>query len=429
MSSILIKNAYIVTMVSPISKADLLIENGIITEIGMIDHTADRVIDASGKVVMPGLINTHTHLAMSVFRGYADELELMDWLSQKIWPVEKKLTEKDVYWASMLSMIEMIQSGTTTFNDHYFMESEVARAAVEIGMRACLTNSVIGAGEEAEAALEAEKKLYENWNGASNDRIRVMVGLHAPYSCSPEVIQKAVQLAKSLSVPLHIHYLETQDEVDQIQQKYGKDVTSFLQELGLFDVKTILAHGVQMKEQDRKTLAQYDTAISHNPISNQKLGSGIAPVQEMLEAGLTVALGTDGAGSTNTLDMFEEIKAATYLQKVSHNRATALSGYEALQMATINGAKALGLEKEIGSLEVGKKADVILIDLNKAHLVPVHDIYSTLAYSVNGSDVETVIINGKIVMENGHLVTVDEEQVKEQVNQAVNRLFQKDVEG
>lgn len=426
MASILIKNAYIVSMVSPISKADLLIEDGLIKEIGIIDYEADRVIDATGKVVMPGLINTHTHLTMSVFRGYSDELELMDWLSKKMWPIEDKMVPNDAFWASMLSMIEMIKSGTTTFNDHYFFEDETARAAVEIGMRAMLSRCVIGEGEEADKRLEEAETLYHDWHDASNGRIKVCVGLHAPYTCPPETIKKGVALAKKLNVPVHIHYLETEDEIKQIKEKYGKTVTEYLKDCNLFDVKTILAHGVQMAGEDMEALKVYDTAVIHNPISNQKLGSGIAPIREMLNHGLTVALGTDGQGSTNTLDMFEEIKSAAYLQKVMHKSATAISGFDVLKMATIDGAKALGLEKEIGSLEVGKKADVILIDLDKPHLLPVHDIYSTLAYSVNGADVEMVIINGKIVMENRHMLTVDEELVKQELNKVVKRLFEEE---
>lgn len=424
MASILIKNAYIVSMVSPISKADLLIEDNIIKEIGIIDCKADRIIDATGKVVMPGLVNAHTHLSMSVFRGYSDELELMDWLSKKMWPIEDKMVPNDAFWASMLSMVEMIKSGTTTFNDHYFFEDETARAAVEIGMRGMLSRCVIGEGEEADKRLEEAENLYHDWHDASNGRVKVCVGLHAPYTCPPDTIKKGVDLAKKINTPIHIHYLETEDEIKQMNEKYGQTVTDYLKSCNLFDVKTILAHGVQMNKEDMEALKLYDTAIIHNPISNQKLGSGIAPIKEMLDSGLVVGLGTDGQGSTNTLDMFEEIKSAAYLQKVKYKSATAISGYDVLKMATIDGAKALGLEKEIGSLEVGKKADIIVIDLQKPHLLPVHDIYSTLAYSANGADVEMVIINGKIVMENRHMLTVDEEVVKQEINKVVSGLFQ-----
>ncbi|MBO5142214.1 MAG: amidohydrolase [Clostridia bacterium] len=423
MSSILIKNAYIVSMVSPISKADLYIEDGLIKEIGIIDKEADKTIDASGKVVMPGLINTHTHVAMSVFRGYSDELELMEWLSTKMWPIEDKMVSDDVYYASLLSIVEMIKSGTTTFNDQYFFEEATAKAASEMGMRAMLSRCIIGDNEGADTRIKEAEELYNVWNNASNGKINICVGIHAPYTCSPETIVKSIELAKKLNTMIHIHYLETEDEIKQIKEKYNKTVTEYLKETGIFDCKTLLAHGVWINETDVEELKKYDVAVSHNPISNQKLGSGIANIKMLLEKGITVAIGTDGQGSTNTLDMFEEIKSALYLQKVVNKSATAMSGYEALKMATIDGAKALGLEKEIGSLEVGKKADVIIIDLDKPHLIPVHDIYSTLAYSVNGADVETVIIDGNIVMEDRKMLTIDEKMVKKEINKVVNRLF------
>lgn len=423
MATILIKNAYIVSMTSPISKADLLVKDGIICEIGIIEEPADRVIEAAGKVIMPGLVNAHTHITMSLFRGYSDELELMEWLSKKMWPIEDKMVAEDAYWASKLSMIEMIKSGTTTFNDHYYFEEETAKATEEIGMRAVLSRCVIGNDEEAESRFKEGEELYQKYHGTSNGRIQVCIGLHAPYTCTPGVMKKGVELAKKYNTLLHIHYLETEDEISKVRGTYGKTVTEYLKESGVNEVKSILAHGVQVNEHDIKELQSWNTAIVHNPISNQKLGSGIAPIKEMLEAGLTVALGTDGAGSTNTLDMFEEIKSTAYLQKVIKKSATAISGYDVLKMATIGGAKALGLEDEIGSLEVGKKADIIMIDLNKPHLVPVHNIYSTLAYSVNGADVEMVMIDGNIVMENRKVLTVDEELVKKQVNLRVDRLF------
>ncbi len=423
MSSILIKNAYIVSMVSPISKADVYIENGRIKEIGIIDKEAEKIIDATGKVLMPGLINTHTHIGMSLFRGYSDELELMEWLSKKMWPIEDKMTKEDVYYASLLSIIEMIKSGTTTFNDQYFFPQEVAKATLESGMRAVIARHIIGDGETADKYIKETEELYNEWNNKGEEKIKIYVAMHAPYTCTPETLKKGVALAKKLDTPIHIHYLETEDEINQIKQKYNITVTDYLKETGVFDCKTILAHGVWINESDVEELKKYDTAVSHNPISNQKLGSGIAPIKMLLENGITVGIGTDGQGSTNTLDMFEEIKSALYLQKVVNRSATAMSGYDALKMATIDGAKALGLENEIGTIEVGKKADVILIDLDKPHLIPVHDIYSTLAYSVNGADVETVIIDGNIVMEDRKILTLDEEMIKKAVNRVVNDLF------
>lgn len=422
MSSILIKNAYIVSMVSPISKADLLIENDKIVEIGIIEKKADKVIDATGKVIMPGFINAHTHIAMSLFRGYSDDLELLDWLNN-VWKVEDNMSEEDVYYASLLSEIEMIKSGTTTFNDHYFFENKVADATIETGMRAVLSRVIINENEEAQKRIEEAEELYNTYNNLGSGRIHVVVGLHAPYTCPPKTIEAGVSLAKKYNLPIHIHYLETKDEIIQIRERYNKAVIDYLNDLGVFESHVILAHGVQICKDDLEILKKIKGGIVHNPISNEKLGSGIANIKNLIDNGILVALGTDGQGSTNTLDMFEEIKSAAYLQKVSYEKASAISAEDVLKMATINGAKVMGLENEIGSLEVGKKADIIIIDLNKPHLCPVHDLYSTLAYSANGADVESVIIDGKLVMENRNLLTINEEFVIKKCNEIVQNLF------
>lgn len=422
MSSTLIKNAYIVSMAGPISKADLLIEDDRIMEIGIIDKEADEVIDATGKVIMPGLINAHTHIAMSLFRGYSDDLELMEWL-KNVWKVEDKMSAEDVYYASLLSEIEMIKSGTTTFNDHYFFEDETAKATIKSGMRGMLSRVIINEGNEAQKRIEEAEKLYNDYNNAGEGRIKVVVGIHAPYTCPPKTIESSIALAKKYNIPIHIHYLETKAEMVQIKENYNKTVTEYLKDLSLFDSHVILAHGVHVSDDDIKVLRDIRGGIVHNPISNEKLGSGIANTRKLIDSGITVALGTDGQGSTNTLDMFEEIKSAAYLQKVSYEKATAISAEEVLKMATIEGAKVLGLENDIGTLEVGKKADIIIIDLNKPHLCPVHDLYSTLAYSVNGADIETVIIDGKVVMKDRKVQTLDENEVMQKCNEIIQKLF------
>lgn len=422
MSSILIKNAYIASMVSPISKADLLIEGNRISEIGIIDRDADKVIDATGKVIMPGFINAHAHSAMSLFKGYSDDLELMEWL-QKVWKIEDLMTPEDVYWASLISIIEMIKSGTTTFADHYFYEEETAKALTKLKMRAMLARCIIGEDKEADKRLVEAEELYKAWNNKEDGRIKVCVGAHATYTCPPETIRKSLELAKKLDVPFHIHYLETLDEVKQMKEKYKKGTTEYLDELGVFENHVILAHGVHLNDEDIDKLKHVKGGVVHNPISNQKLGSGIADVKKLKDNGIVVSIGTDGPGSTNTLDMFEEMKSTAYLQKVTYKNATVITAYDVLQMATINGAKTLGIENEVGSLEVGKKADIIIIDLNKSHLCPVHDIYSTLVYSANGSDVETVIVDGNILMENRKILDVDETEIISKCNDIVKRLF------
>lgn len=419
---ILIKNGYIVSMVSDIKKADILIEDDRIKKIGIINEEVDKVIDATNKAIMPGLINAHIHSAMSVFRGYNDELELMNWLKE-MWKVEDRMKKEDVYYASMISGIEMIKSGTTTFNDHYFFEEQTAKASEELGLRAILSRCVIGEGEDASTRLAEAEALYNEWHNKCNGRIKVCVGIHAPYTCPPDTIRRSLELADRLGTPVHIHYLETQDEVNQIFETYEKSVTDYLKDLNLFNYHVILAHGVKVNDDDIEVLKNISGGVVHNPISNMKLGSGFAPVKKMREAGINVALGTDGQGSTNTLDMFEEIKLAAYLQKGMFGTAAAISAKDVLEMATIEGARVLGIDSEVGSLEIGKKADIILIDLNKSHLLPRQDIYSLLAYSVNGADVDTSIIDGKIVMENRKILGVDEEEMKQKIEMIKNRLF------
>ena len=366
---ILIKNGYVVSMVSDIKKADILIEDDRIKKIGIINEEVDKVIDATNKAVMPGLINAHVHSAMSVFRGYNDELELMNWLKE-MWKVEDRMKKEDVYYASMISGIEMLKSGTTTFNDHYFFEEQTAKVAEDLGLRAILSRCIIGEGEDASTRIAEAESLYNEWHNKCNGRIKVCVGIHAPYTCPPDTIRRSLELADRLGTPVHIHYLETQDEVNQIFETYEKSVTDYLKDLNLFNYHVILAHGVKVNDDDIEVLKNISGGIVHNPISNMKLGSGFAPVKKMRDAGISVALGTDGQGSTNTLDMFEEIKLAAYLQKGMFGTAAAISAKDVLEMATIEGARVLGIDSEVGSLEVGKKADIILIDLNKPHLLP-----------------------------------------------------------
>lgn len=420
---ILIKNGYVVSMVSDVVKADLLIEDGKIAFIGNTDIEADKVIDATDKIVMPGLINAHTHVPMSIFRGYSDELTLNDWLRKKMWPIEDKMTADDAYWASMLSGIEMIKSGTTTFNDMYFFEDEIAKMAEQLGMRAILSRCIIGEGEDMIKKAEEAETLYNNYHNKCEGRIKVCVGLHAPNTCPPETIRKGIELADKLGTPIHIHYLETKDEINYINNTYLSSVTEYLKKLGLFNYHVMLAHGVHISDADIDVLKEISGGVVHNPVSNMKLGSGFANTAKLLKNEINVALGTDGQGSTNTLDMFLEIKLAAYMQKGMYNSATAMTAEDVLKMATIKGAEVLGIDSEVGSLEVGKRADIIIINTNKPHLCPIHNIYSTLAYSVSGDDVETSIIDGNIVMENRVIQNVDEAEILTECNRVTRRLF------
>lgn len=406
------------------SSDSILIEGNKIVQIGDISCHGDvTVIDASRMVVMPGLINCHNHAYMSLLRGYCDDLRLFEWLSEKMWPAEEKMNGEDIYWGTMLSAVEMIKSGTTTFADMSFFMEDVATAVRDSGIRAVLSQGLLFHDDNVSRRIESTHKLFSNWRGKADGRISTMVGPHAPQTCPPDKIKLSMELARELKSAIHIHLAETTEEVEQIASQYGKTPTKYLADLGLFeDFHVLLAHAVHLSPDDIRILHNLKGGISHNPVSNQKLGCGVAPVVELMKEGINIALGTDGAASTITLDMFEEIKSAAWLQKNSHFDPTAINAYQVLQMATINGARALGLADEIGTIEVGKKADLILIDVEKPHLYPHNDLCALLAYSVNGADVDTTIINGKIIMQNRQLLTNDEKLVLREAKRCSCRL-------
>ncbi len=414
--NILIKNITLVPMDGKeevIENTNIYIEDDKITHIGELRENikVDRIINGKNKIAMPGLINAHTHIGMSLLRNFADDLPLHEWLTQKIWPTEANLKAEDVYWGSLLSMVEMIQSGTTTFCDMYFFMDKVGKGLEEIGMRGVLTRGLIEEqGQNAEKLLDT-KNLYNNWHGKGNGRIKVMVAPHAPYTCSSKFLGEIMDLAKELDTGVHIHLSETEKEVKDSFEKWGKSPIEYVYDLGLFDFHTVAAHCVHVDNKDIDIMKSNNVNPVNNPSSNLKLASGFAPVDKMLKSGINVALGTDGSSSNNNLNMFEEIHLASIINKAVNKDAVSVPAIDALKMATINGAKALDWNKEIGSIEIGKKADIILIDINKPHLYPIHNIISLLAYSAQGSDVDTVIVDGKILMENREMKTVDMEKI------------------
>ena len=421
----LITNAQILDMVEDvpnIRKVDILIENNIISKIekSIKDDNVDVRINAKNMIVMPGLVNTHTHLAMSIFRGYNDDRKLVVWLENAIFPVEDKLEPDDIYWNSCLSCIEMVKSGTTTCNDMYFGMNKTVEAIENVGLRAvvawCLTDDSI------RDKIEQTKK-YANKYNKKDSKITVFTSPHAPYTCNPDTIKLCVDLAKELNTGLHIHLSETLEEEKIIEERYGKRGTEYLNDLGVFDVPVVLAHGIYISDSDMEILKNIKGGISHNPISNCKLSSGICNVTELRKNGISVGLGTDGIGSTTTLDMFEEMKTAAYLQKVNTMEPTSINAYQILKMATIEGAKVLGLENEIGTLEVGKKADIIFVKTDKIHMCPENDIPSNIVYSANGADIDTVIVDGKIIMQNRKMTQIDEKEVIKRVKKVAKRLL------
>lgn len=408
-----------------IKKGDIAIEDDRIIKVadeGELPRgwKADKKIDGSDKVVLPGFVNTHTHAAMSLFRSYADDLPLMKWLKEKIWPLEDKLTAEDVYWGSMLAICEMLRSGTTTFADMYFFMDEVARAVEESGIRACLSRGIVKF--TAEESIPYSKAFIQKWNNTADGRITTMLGPHAPYTCPPDLLKDVViPLASELGVGMHIHLSETKGEVEDMVTKYGMTPIKLMESIGLFKHHVLAAHVVHPDKEELAILKANNVNVAHNPESNLKLASGIAPIPAMLEAGINVSLGTDGAASNNNLDMLSEMRTMALIHKATTFNPEVIPAHEALRIATANGAKALNL-KEVGILAPGMKADMICIDLNKAHMQPLHNIIANIVYSAHSSDITHTIVNGKILLEDGKLTTIDEKMVIKQAGLSAQRL-------
>lgn len=375
-------------------------------------RSAAKVIEGSGLIALPGLVNAHTHAAMTVFRGFADDMPLMEWLTQKIWPVEARLEADDVYWGTMLACVEMIRAGVTTFADMYFFMDETAKAVERTGIRASLSRGLIGSASGADKALAEGRELCERWNGACGGRITTMLGPHAPYTCPQDFLEKVMEAASELGVGMHIHLSETEGEVRECRNLHGgMSPIELMDSYGLFEFPVLAAHCVHVSERDIEILSAKGVGVAHNPGCNMKIASGIAPVPKMLKAGVRVGLGTDGAASNNNLDLLEEARIAAFLHKLASNDPTVLAAPEALYLATLGSARALRLEAQVGTLERGKKADIILMDSTGPHMHPHHDMISHIVYSARSSDVRTVIIDGKVVMEDGVLTVVDEKEV------------------
>ncbi|MEQ8200985.1 MAG: amidohydrolase [Syntrophomonadaceae bacterium] len=427
--SLLIKN---ISMI-PMTADDLVIEQGYLEVAGDEIRQAaageapegdyERIIDGTNLVALPGFVNAHTHAAMTLLRGYADDMPLMEWLEKKIWPLEAKLTAEDVYWGTMLAIVEMIRSGTTCFADMYFFMDKAAAAADRTGIRALLSRGLIGVGPDSEKALAESRELIQHWNQSGHDRVRFNLGPHAPYTCPPEYLRQVADLAGELGVGMHIHLAETASEAADSLRTYGLTPVAHMDSLGLFEHPVLAAHCVHLTDEDIGILARKRVGVAHNPESNMKLASGIAPVPKLLEAGVAVALGTDGASSNNNLDMMQEMHSCALLHKVNSMDPTIVPAYQALKMATFHGAQALGLDDKIGTLEPGKKADIILVRVDGPHCIPRYDIVANLVYSGQASDVDTVIIDGRIVMHKRVIRTFDEEEVLEQAKYTAARLM------
>jgi len=414
--SLLIKHATILTQDSHRRRlhGDLLIENETITQISETPITveADYKIDGKNKLVLPGLINTHTHLPMTLLRGYGDDRLLQDWLEHCIWPVEARLTTPSIQSGAALGALELIASGTTTFLDMYFFEEIIASVTKKSGLRGYLGFGVLDldtAQYKADELLPACERFIKTWR--KDPLIHPVVAPHSAYTCAPESLTLCKDLATKYDILLHSHCSETRDEVYDLEKRYGKRPVEQFNSLGLLTPRMILAHCGWITKTEIATMKEAGCAVAHCPVSNYKIGTGgYAPVPEMLAAGLRVSLGTDGAASNNILDMFDTMKFAALGQKQHRWDPRVLPAQTVFDFSTIGGAACLGIQDQVGSLEIGKQADVILIDLHQPHLTPVHDPVSHLVYAVRGGDVCTTIVNGRPLMLDHEFLTLDPEE-------------------
>ena len=413
MSNLLIKGAHVLLDDYTVKEADIAVKDTEILAIGDIpaDFKADRTVDGSNHFAAPGFVNGHTHASMTMLRSYGDDMELMDWLNNRIWPTEAKMVEKDIRVGGELALLEMIKTGTTTYADMYgpHMES-VIEATIKAGIRGVIARGAIGLFPAGRQILEDNVQLFENYHGAGDGLITIMMGVHAPYTCPPEFCEYARELAVKHQIPIHIHMNETQTEIKQIQEQYGKRPFKYIEDTGLFELPSIAAHCVWLDDEDISIMKKHNISAIHNPGSNMKLASGVSPVPRLLKEGVNVALGTDGASSNNNLDMLEEVRLAAMLHKVNELDPLAVPAKVALQLGTENGAKALLLDK-VGKLTPGYKADIVLYDMNRADWCPRHDLVSLLVYSASSSSVDAVICDGKVIMEKGEVLTLDEERI------------------
>ena len=385
---LLIKNALILTVNQNnevLENADIAVEDGRLLAVGKVPENflPDKVIDASDQIALPGLINAHTHIPMSLFRNYADDLPFWPWLLEKIKPAEDHLSAEHVYWGAKLGVLELIQSGVTCFSDMYFYMDDVAKVV---------------------------KDFHDSWHGKADGRINAFFGPHSMYLCGPEYLLETTEEALKRKSVIHIHLSESRQEVADCLEKYGKSPVQHLADLGMFACRTVAAHCVHVSADDIDLLAKHKVSVVNNPTSNMKLANGFAPIDAIMKKGINVALGTDGSASNNNVNLFEEMHLAALVNKAVTEDAESVPATEVLRMATINGAKALGMENEIGSLEVGKRADLILLDTSKPHYFPRHNPVSSLAYSAQAADVKTVMVNGQVLLENYQFKTIDVEE-------------------
>lgn len=415
---ILIKNCNLISMDKNREKIeyniDILINENKIEKIekNILPDENYKIIDATNKYILPGFINTHAHIGMSIFRESVDGYITQDWLTEKIWPIEDNLTPQDIYYSSLLSCAEMIKTGTTTVNDHYFFPESVIDAVNTSGIRAELTRVLMDSDGRMDMRLSELETLIQN-NNNKYDNIYISVGVHGLYTCSKYCVQKAIDIAKKYNLNIHMHYLENSKELEDIKNNQNNMEPHKVLEQYFQNTNSIFAHCVKLTDKDFEIFKTLNIKVSHCPISNLKLGCGVSNITKMLDNDIIVSLGTDGQGSGCNLDMFETMKLTGLLQKGINENPKLLPSYEILKLATINGAKALNKEHLIGSISENKLADLIMLDLSDITLQPINDIFSNIVYNAKGTNVVTTIVNGKIIMENRILNTLNETEIIE----------------
>ncbi|HEY3396847.1 MAG TPA: amidohydrolase [Armatimonadota bacterium] len=422
-------NAVVLTMepgATPVHAGTVVVENERIVYAGPADSapaTPDAtVVDCAGGVLLPGLVNAHTHVAMTLLRGYADDMPLKSWLEDKIWPLEAKLLPEDVYWGTLLGIAEMLRGGVTCCCDMYHFFRESTRAMVDGGIRGCPSGVLLGFQPHPERLLDDARAFVLEIQAQQYPRLHPMFGPHAPYTCTDEILREVRQEALKLGVPIHIHVSETQHEVEESLAQYGMTPVERLDRLGLFEARVTAAHCVHLTDHDFEILAEKRVGVAHCPGSNLKLASGFAPVSRLLAAGAVVGLGTDGCASNNNLDMFQEILLAGLLDKAVLGDPTTMPAETVLALATREAARVVGLEDRIGTLTPGKLADLILVDLSRPHLQPLHNVVSHLAYAARADDVKLTMVHGKILYRDGRLTQLDEAEVIARANESARRL-------
>ena len=394
-------------------KTSIFIQGDTIASIGNAPagFQAEKVMDCEGKMAIPGLINAHTHSYMAFMRNVADDLSFMDWLFGTIDPIEQQMTDDDAYWGASLAILEMMKSGTTCFNDMQMNIHQTTRAVKESGMRAVICRGLVGSGNDEAGQIRLKQAYEERDAFADCDRLQFFLGPHAPYTCDEAFLRIIAEEAKKNHMGIHMHLSESVTEIENCKKDYGCSPIELARRCGLFESPFIAAHCVQVTPEDIDILKKYHVSVVTNPASNMKLGNGFAPIPEMLEKGINVCLGTDGAASNNSLNLIHEMSLLALIHKGTHRASQCVSAAEVFRIETLNGARALGMEQQIGSIEAGKKADIAILDLKTPSMWPNNNPIAALSYSANGSEVDSMIINGELTMEHKSVLTMDEERI------------------